>query len=213
MTNDATPTAADAFRRLYNSVEAFLDRGALVKEHRFTRSALTTSGALTMGAVYALCRNIAEEMDSRPCMTMIAAPEGTDRAGTALRWEFFFDLPGRRAKLECAWSMPGDGHDAQIDVVARPFPDADSLLRQQVKDGKLLYRQLVGMWNAERRRHPGLPRRFQNSDAAMYEFVRQGLDVGQEEFSLIAKHDPGHGASWVLQTRDKTWRVPFALEK
>lgn len=212
MTPHSSGTPADALRRLYNSIDKIFDRGALEKEERFTRSGLTTSGALTMGAVYALCQNIAQEFEFRPCLTMIAAPEGTDRMGMALRWEFFFDLPKRRARLECAWTMREDGQDAQIDVTARPFPPADSPLRKQVEAGQLLRRQLAGMWLSERGRRPCLPRRFYNSDQAMIKIVQQGFDPAKEEFNLTAKFTDGGQACWVLQAREKTYQVPFGLD-
>ena len=203
---------ANALRRIFNAVETIFDGGGLKQEQRFTRSALTTSGALTLGAVYALCQNIAQDMEARPRLTMVAAPEGTDRFGAARRWELFFHLPKQRATLECAWMIfEDDQQEARIDCVARPFPPADSPLRKMVDEGKLLRRQLHGTWHEELRKHPALPKHFYNSDAALNKFVQQGLDPAKEEFSLTAKYD-NRAALWVLQTRDKTYQVPFELQ-
>lgn len=205
-----THNTANALRRLYNSIDGLFGRGGLKEEQRFTRSALTTSGQLTLGAVYALCQNIAQEFEARPRLTMVAAPEGTDRFGAARRWELFFHLPKQRALLECVWVITEkDEEEARIDVVARPFPPADSPLRKMVEQGKLLRRQLTGMWREELNKHPALPQHFYNSDAALNKFVQQGLDPATEEFSLTAKYTDGGEACWVLQTHDKTYQAPF----
>ena len=213
MTQNTASTPSDVLRRIYNKIDAVFDRGALEKEHRFTRSALTTHGSLTLGAVYALCQNIAGEFDDKPRLTLAAAPEGTDRNGAGRRWELFFYLPKRRAVLECAWIMPeNEEEEARIEVTARPFPPEDSSLRTMVAQGKLLRRQLIGMWQAELHKHPELPRHFHNSDRALIKFVQQGLDPAAEEFSLTAKYVDGRQANWVLKTREKTYQIPFGLE-
>ena len=37
---------------------------------------------------------------------LITASENLDASGKASRWEFFFDLPKRRAKAAVAWVLP-----------------------------------------------------------------------------------------------------------
>lgn len=212
MTPNTTSAAPNGLRRIFNSVDKLFHSKVLQEEVRFTRSGLTTSGALTMGAVYALCQNIAEEFEWRPSLTMIAAPEGTDRMGMAHRWEFFFNLTKKRAKLECTWTMKEDGAEAQIEVCARPFPPADSPLHQQVAQGQLLLRQVIGLWKQECRNQPPLPKHFNNSDTALIKFVQQGFDPATDEFSLTAKTTEADGACWILQTRDKMLQIPYAWE-
>ena len=42
------------------------------------------------------------------------------------------------------------------------------------------------MWKQERKRRPDLPIKFRDSKLVLADFVRQGLDATQDEFSLNA---------------------------
>src|SRR5262245_61830009 len=137
---------SDTLRRWYNTVDRFFDRQALTQELRFWRDLQDAAEPRTARYAFELARRVAEELDHEACLKLIVAPDGVRADGTSTLWEFFFDLPARRAKLECDWFLPWEAETrrfglARLEVIARPFPPATSPLRQMVKDGKLLHRQ------------------------------------------------------------------------
>jgi hypothetical protein len=203
---------SDTLRRLYNSVDLFFDRRALTQELRFSQDLGDTNEPKTARYAFQFARQAAVTLDPEASLKLIVSPDGIGADGTSARWEFFFDLPARRAKLECDWFLPWEVETdrfgmAQLEVVARPFPPLSSPLRQMVKDGKLLHRKLIGFWKKEYRRSPELPLPFRDSDEAMAELRRQGLDPAEVEFSLGTDQSPAGKLSWVAQTRDHEFFV------
>jgi hypothetical protein len=80
-----------------------------------------------------------------------------------------------------------------------------SVFRTMVENGQLLYPQLKGLWQQERRRMVDLPHSFRDSDIALVEFVRQGLKPADVEFSLGTGTGPGGKPAWVAQTRTQNF--------
>jgi hypothetical protein len=78
-----------------------------------------------------------------------------------------------------------------------------------VKEGKLLHRQMAGMWKQECRRRPNLPHEFRDTDVILAEFIEQGLDVSQTEFSLTTGQSPEDRLCWVAQTRRENYYAAF----
>lgn len=75
--------------------------------------------------------------------------------------------------------------------------------------GVMLHRQLYGLWQQERRRRPDRPMHFLDSDAALSEFTRQGLDITRDEFSLSTGQSPEGCICWIAQARQKVYYAPF----
>lgn len=163
---------------------------------------------------YKSIQPIAQKLDRQAHLRSISSQEGLDKDGASSHWEFFFDLPQRRARLICDWFLPwNEATDnfgpATIEVVVNPFPPLDSPLRQLVKEGKLLHRQLIGLWKQECRRSSYLPSRFRDTDTVVAEFRQQGLDVTQVEFSLHTGQSPEGRPSWIAQTRRDRYYAAF----
>jgi hypothetical protein len=199
---------SNTLRRLYNRIDRLFDRQVLTQELRSSRGLEESNEPQTVRQVFERVWQAAQELDREACLKMIVSPGGVDQEGTSARWEFFFDLPQRRAKLECNWFLSWDDEkdgfgSACLDIIARPFPPANSLLRQMVNEGTLLHRQLAGFWEEERRRSPDLPLHFRNSNEAIVELIRQGLDLLEDEFSLGTGQSPEGKLAWIAQTRGR----------
>jgi hypothetical protein len=196
-------------RSLYNKIDGFLDRRAVTEIIQFTRTIPNAGQPVTAGQAFVNILAIALEFDRKAILKLIVAQQGVDRAGNSRHWEFFLDLPDRRAQLSAewklAWDEKADRHGpAQVTVTVSPFPPPDSPLRRMVQDGTLLRQQMIGMWKQEQARRPALSHRFRDSDAAMTEFVQQGLDPTVTEFSLHTGSSSGDHSQWVAETRDKS---------
>jgi hypothetical protein len=205
---------SDALRRLYNRVDGWFDRAALVRDVQVVRG-LQEPAPVTARRAFEQAARSAREMDRAARLKMISAPGGVDASGASDRWEFLFDLPARRAKLSCTWFLEWDAQAdrfgaAQIDAQARPFPPMDSPLRRLVAEGKLLHRQMIGLWAGERRRGPDLPDRFRDSNEVIGEFMARGLDVALHEFTLGTGLSPAGEISWVVHARGRSDYVRFA---
>ena len=205
----------DQLRRLYNVIDALFDRASLTENQQFTKTTYSGNIPVTAGQAFNECKKIVMDFDRKACLMLIVSPDGAIRSdGTSSRWEFFFDLPRRRAKMVIIWSLPwsdksDDFAQAKIDVTVNPFPPPDSVQRQLVKEGKLLRKQLIGMWHKEHSRKPSLPHRFRDSDAVMMELARKGLDISQDEVTLKAENVTNKGPSWDAQSRSKSYQVSF----
>jgi hypothetical protein len=142
---------------------------------------------------------------------MIVSQSGIDRDGTSRGWEFFFDLPDRRAQLARDWAVaPEADPAARVQLVARPFPPADSPLRQMVREGRMLRQQLAGMWRRELRRRPDVPAGFRDTPVVAGELAGLGLDLDLEEFSLGTGQAPDGRPAWVAQARRDTYYVALS---
>jgi hypothetical protein len=51
--------------------------------------------------------------------------------------------------------------------------------------------------------------KFRDTDVAAADFIKQGLDVTQMEFSLHTGQEPGGGMRWIAQTRRDTYYAAF----
>jgi hypothetical protein len=199
---------SEIVRRLYNRIDRFFDRQSLTQELRSSRELKEGNNPQTARPVFERVWQAAQELDRKACLKMIVSPGGVDQAGASARWEFFFDLPRRRAKLECNWFLPwvterDSFGSAHLELIARPFPPVNSPLRQMVNEGTLLYRQLAGFWEEERRRSPDLPLHFRNSDEVIVALIQQGLNLLEDEFSLGTGQSPQGSLAWVAQTRGR----------
>lgn len=201
-------------RRFYNIVESFFDRLAISQELHFSQTAVSDRQSRTAGQAYKWILPVAKKLDRLACLNMIVSQGGVDPKGASPHWEFFFSLPNRRAKLICEWVQPWDEAEdnysaPRIDATVTPFPPADSRLRQLVQDGHLLHEQLIVMWRQEYKRLPNLPSHFRDSDAALADFTKQGLDVTLTEFSLSTGQSPDGRLCWVAQTRNEKYYTAF----
>lgn len=202
-------------RRLYNAIDVFFDWAALIEKVEFSQKTDSGNVPVTARQAYSVCQTLAMDFDRKASLKLIVSPDDAIQAnGTATKWEFFFDLPQRRAQMIAVWYLPcspetGNFEDAQIDVTVNPFPAADSTLRKLVKEGKLLHKQLVGMWRKEYKSKPPLPRRFRDSDEVMAEFAEQGLDIAETEVTLIAECKAGESPLWRADARGSSYYAKF----
>jgi hypothetical protein len=181
---------------------------------RLARSLGPLNTPATAYQAFAMVLPVVREVDLDARLKRITASENLDAQGRASRWEFFFDLPSRRAKLQCDWLLPWDEQTddfahARLEGMVRPFPPTDSVFYVMVAEGKLLHRQIVGLWNQEYQRSPNLPFHFRDSDEVIAELARQGLDISGSDFSLTTEAVHGQPPNWVAQTRSQTWRTRF----
>jgi hypothetical protein len=191
--------------QLYNQVDRLFDRRALRREWQISRE-LDESHEVTARQAFRPAFKAAQELDRGSRLTLITGHD-VQPDGSARRWEFFFDLPVRRAKLVCDWSLRWDSSadsfgPARLEVVARPFPPAESVYCRMVTEGKLLHRQLNGLWTQEQRRSPKLPFSFTDTDVVMADFVLQGLDPSADEFSFGTALLPDGQPGWIALTHD-----------
>src|SRR5688500_14166749 len=121
----------------------------------------------------------------------------------------------RRAQLVCEWILPWDDAidnygPAGVEIVVKPFPAVDSPVRQMVREGKLLHKQMISMWKQEYKRLPDLPNKFRDTDMVLADFLQQGLDPTQVEFSLRTGQSPQGQMCWMAQSRTATYYSAFA---
>jgi hypothetical protein len=205
----------DNLRRLYNAIDQRLDRKIILEERRLaldgggSREPLTARQALQnlLPAVHAFDRGAR--------LKSIVSPPGLSGDGLSPRWEFFFDLPGRRARLNADCFLPWDAaadnyKPASIHLTVAPFPPADSYLRRRVNEGQLLHQQLTGLWKQEMQNTVYLPFSFRDTPAVAAEFSRQGLDFLELEFSLSTGPSPDGRLSWIAQARRRSYYAEFA---
>lgn len=206
---------SQTIRRLFNSVDRLFDRRAIGEDLRFSRSGGKARQPITAGQAFQVIQPVMQNLDRSARLKRIVSQPGLNPEGASSHWEFFFDLPRRRAQVSCEWVLPWDAAldahgSARIDTVVKPFPAPDSPIRQLVNNGELLHRQLYGLWEQERSRKPDLPFQFQDSDTALADFIQQGLDIGQDEFSLSTGFSSEGRACWIAQTRRKQYFAPFS---
>lgn len=205
----------ERLRSIYNAVDQFLDRASIRRELR--RELLLRDEDRPRTAAQAL-KSVLPAVrvhDRGAQLKRIGSPQGLDGRGASAHWEFFFDLPARRAQLACDWGLTWDERGdpvgpARLTITIRPFPPQGSLLRRMVQEGKLLYRQLEGPWREELLRSPALPLKFRDTDLALDEFIGQGLDPSQHEFTVGTGQRPERGPCWLAQTRERTFYAGFS---
>lgn len=173
---------SDTMRRLYNAVDVLFDTRAISRETRYARSDGESNLPKTALQAFKSVQPFAFNLDRQARLKMIVSQQGVRADGTSTHWEFFFDLIQRRAQLVCEWLLSwektkDDYGPASIEIVVKPFPAAGSPIRQAVKEGKLLHRQMIRMWKQECRRRPDLPGKFRDTDIVIADFLRQGLDI------------------------------------
>ena len=202
------------FRIIYNSIDSLFDRSSISKNISFSQELRGERGPKTaIGALHETLPAV-RRFDRKSQLKRIVSQPGIDDQGMSPHWEFFFDLLSRRAQLLCEWKLIWDEKadtygPPRMEITIRPFPPAESPLRQMVRDGHLLHRQLIGLWLKEARRLPTLPNSFRDTNLILADFKAQGLDTTQMEFSLCTSHSPERGVSWMAQTRDKTYYTAF----
>ncbi len=204
-----------ALRRGLNHIERALDRSSLhapVTEQRRLRG-----GGVPCLASVALEQavQVAQRFDEEARLKRLVAPLGTQADGAALRWEFGFDLPRRRAKLDCDWYLDHDARAGRFgrecfDLRAAPFPPSDSLLARGVAEGRVAYGQLAGVWRDERRLTPDLPLVFADSDVALVELQALGLRPGAQPFTLRVVAEAGAGSLWQARAGERVWHCRYA---
>jgi len=207
-------TMIDNFRKFYNSVDRFFDRRAISEKIQLSREIPGDENPKTAGRTFAAILPMVREFDRQAQLKLIVSQQGVDAHGTGSHWEFFFDLPDRRAQLVCDWKLLQDEKtdsylQPRIEIVVNPFPPVDSPVRGMVRDGQLLQRQLIGMWQQEVKRTPALSHRFRDSDLAIADFSKQGLDPTQSEFSLRTGRSAEGHPGWIAQTGDRSYFAAF----
>lgn len=205
---------SDLLRRIYNKVDSLFDRKAVTDE--ITKKINITNYITPQTALkaYESVIKFVYKFDKQSKLKMIVSPEGTDEKGVSPQWEFFFDLAILRAKMVCVWKLDRDDQKddykhAVIHITIKPFPSIDSPVRQMVKEGKLLHKQMIGMWYQELKRTPSLSNKFIDTDIALGDFIKQGLDITQDEFSLSTGKNPNGKTCWIAQTRKKNYYSDF----
>ena len=205
---------SDTLRRVYNAVDLLFDTRAISQESRYSREEGESRLPKTALQAFKKIRPFAYDLDRQARFKKIVSQQGINIGGTSVHWEFFFDLTRRRAKLSCDWVLSWDeGIDdygpARIEIAVRPFPPENSPIRKAVKEGKLLHRQMMGLWRREYTRLPNLPDKFRDTDIVLADFLKQGLDITQFEFSLHTDLSPQGQLSWIAQTRYDTYYSSF----
>ena len=206
---------ATRFRKIYNAIDSLFDRSAISHKMQTSRESAGDKRPKTAGQALEAILPAVNRFDRKALLKLIVSQQGIDPQGASAHWEFFFDLVNRQAQLVCEWKLTwdekADAHGAlRIEITVNPFPPTDSPIRQMVRDGQLLHRQLSGMWKQEVQRTPPLPRRFRDTDLAIADFSKQGLDPTLTEFSLRAGRSPEGKVNWIAQTRDKSYFAAFA---
>ena len=205
---------SDAFRRIYNAVDRFFYPRAILREDRYSRDGGDSRLPKTAGQALSVIKPLVYEMDRQARLKMIVSQNGVNAEGASAHWEFFFNLTQRSAKVAAEWALSWDEAKddygpARIEIVIRPFPPAGSPVRQAVKDGELLHRQMISMWRQECSRSPDLPGRFRDTEEAIRDFLHQGLDIAQVEFSLGTGLSTGGNLAWIAKTRDASYYSPL----
>jgi hypothetical protein len=209
-------TPVEALRRLFNRLDRAIDRRSLREVVRITRETGQGAEPVTARVAFQACLKVARSLDRGARLRLIAAPKiATLADGTSRAWDFHFHLPRRRGVLACRWELPFDAAaddfgPARLDVTATPFPAPGSPMLTLVDQGKMLYRQLNGLWRMERRRARDLPHRFRDSDEVVAELAAQGLDATLDEVTLATRCDGDAPPVWTAATRDRTWETRFA---
>ena len=205
---------SDLIRRLYNKVDSFFDRRALTREMSFSRRNEYVKLPSTAGSAYQDIKPVVQQLNRGARLKSIISQQGVNQDGTSSHWEFFFDLPDRRAKLVCDWVLPWDETSdsympVKLDFNLTPFPPLDSPVRHLVREGKLLHRQMITMWRHECKHLPDLPNKFRDTDSLHADFLQQGLDVTKIEFSLRTGQSLTNQLCWIAETRHVTYYADF----
>jgi hypothetical protein len=206
---------SDSLRRIYNSIDRLFDIRAITQELRYPRDGGESRSPITAQQAFQFVQPVVREIDQQSQLKLITSQQGLTAKGTSAHWEFFFNLLRRRAEIVCAWVLLWDEaidnyRPAKIELTAQPFPALNSPVRTAVREGKLLHQQMIGMWRQECKRRPTLPTQFRDTDLVLADFVRQGLDISQVEFSLSTGQSSQGKLSWIAQTRNTTYYSPFA---
>jgi hypothetical protein len=99
------------------------------------------------------------------------------------------------------WDEAADDYAAaRLDCVVRPLLASGSPLGKAQQD-RLARHDLIRMWQEVLSCRPDLPIRFRDSDAALADFLKHGLDLGQEEFSLSAGILQHTSPRWMAHAR------------
>lgn len=205
---------ADLLRHIYNKIDSLFDRKAITDEVTKKISIVNYITPQTALKAYENVIKYVYEFDKQSKLKMIVSPEGIDQKGASPQWEFFFDLAKLRAKMVCVWKLEWDNLKddytrAVIQLSIKPFPLIDSPVRQMVKEGNLLHKQMIGMWYQELKRTPALSNKFIDTDIALDDFIKKGLDIAQDEFSLSTGKNPNGKTCWIAQTRNKNYYSNF----
>jgi hypothetical protein len=206
---------SDSLRRIYNSIDRLFDLPAISQVLRYSRVGGDSRTPNTAQQAFHLVQPFVCQLDWQPQLKMIVSQQGLTADGASAHWEFFFSLVRRRAEVVCEWVLPWDEAtddygQANIEIAVNPFPAVNSPIREAIREGKLLYQQMTGMWKQECRRRPTLPNKFRDTEIVLADFVRQGLDTTQVEFSLSTGKSPQGQLCWIAQTRNNTYYSPFA---
>lgn len=206
---------SDSLRRIYNAVDLLFDTRAISQESRYSRVSGESRFPKTALQAFNSIFPIALDLDRQARLKMIVSQQGVNVDGASAHWEFFFDLRQRRAQLVCEWRLlwdedADDYGSAGIEVAVKPFPPVNSPIRRAVREGKLLHKQTIGMWDQECKRRPDLPNKFRDTKMVVTDFLQQGLDITQVEFSLSTGQSPQGQLSWIAQTRDTAYYCAFA---
>jgi hypothetical protein len=206
---------SDSLRRIYNAVDLLFDTRAISQESRYSRVSGESGFPITALQAFDNILPIALGLDRQARLKMIVSQQGVSVDGASAHWEFFFDLRQRRAQLVCEWSLSWDEKaddygSASIEVAVKPFPPPDSSIRRAVREGKLLHRQMAAMWDQECKRRSDLPNKFRDTKVVVADFLQQGLDITQVEFSLSTGQSPQGQLAWIAQTRDTAYYSAFA---
>ena len=205
---------SDALRRAYNAVDILFDARAIRQELHFSHELEEVRHPRSAYQAFRSIRPFVNKLDRRARLKMIVSQSGVDADGASAHWEFFFDLVQRRAHLICDWALSWDETKdtfgpAIVEITVRPFPSVDSPIRQLVASGKLLHRQMVGLWRQEYERSPALPKRFRDTDVLLADLKQQGLNVSQTEFSVRTGLSPEGRICWIAQTRKDIYYSAF----
>lgn len=199
---DTEPVRGQLLRRLHNRIDRWLDRASLHAASLSTER--LRGGGVPCLASQALERavTVAHQHERDVRLKHIEAPRGVAADGAAPHWRFAFELPARRATLQCDWYLDGDSAAGRfgrecLDARATPFPPPDSLLARQVAAGALGYARLNAAWREQRRSQPDLPLVFIDSDAVLAELQAHGLRIDAGVATLHTEVANGGAPQWL----------------
>lgn len=205
---------SDSIRRIYNNLERFFDRHVISDQINISKTDELDIKQKTALAAYDCIKPLLLRYDKQASLKMIVSQTGIDTNGTSNHWEFFWDLPNQRAKVVSDWQLVWDDDKdsfraSKIQITINPFPPGDSPVRKLVADGKMLYRQMIGMWIQEYRRTPKLPGKFIDTDKIISDFISKGLRIEETEFSLSTGVSSDGLLSWIAHSREGIYFTTF----
>lgn len=152
----------------------------VVKEPQSAQVALPRSASLSARRALDMIQKEVEKADTGAVLKSINAPQGVDKEGKAVAWDFFFDLPNHRAQGLFEWRIEVSPdrhawHEAYVLRKTTPFPAIGSPVHRMVSGGFSSAKLLMDAWNSMRDQAVDMPLDFIDSPDAVKWLQERGL--------------------------------------